>query len=125
MKKLIVSALLIASQYLFASTSFAQEGKMPPEERADKMTEKMKTALSLTDEQKMKAKEINTKTVQSLREIKDKYKALMQADLKKIEDESDSQYKLLLSPDQYTKYVQLKDERKDKMKEKIGKRRDK
>jgi len=113
MKKTIVSAMLIASQCLLISISFAQGGKMPPEERADKMTERMKTALHLTADQAVKAKEINTKTLASGREIREKYKNMMLAEMKNAENEADSQYKRLLTARQYEIYSQKKEKKKE------------
>ena len=95
--------------------------KKTPEERAEKMTNRLKMTLNLSDDQVAKAREINLKTAQSMKEVKEKHKQEMMSDFKKIEDETDARYKEILTAEQFAKYQQMKEQRKQKMKEKMKK----
>jgi Spy/CpxP family protein refolding chaperone len=118
--KMLVVAVVLFS--LISSVSRAQDFEKKMEERKKEMVENMKMAqekLKLTDEQKEKFKEISKKyaeKVNALRDTKEERRAKLK-EAKSIQDEKDAEMKLLLKKDQYETYLQLKEERKSKMKE--------
>lgn len=111
MKKGAFLAIIILSQIMISNILQAQEAPKKSEERASKMAQKMKSAMKLTDEQTLKAKEINIKAIESRRDIHQKYKQQMLADMKKIEEETDAQYLQILSKEQFETYKAMKEKR--------------
>jgi hypothetical protein len=99
----------------------AQDGQMPTaESRASKMTEWMKTNLSLTPDQLSKVQELNMKyavRMDSLRnsslEKQDKHAAM-----KSGNEAKDSELKGILTSEQYATYQEKKKEMKGKYKDK-------
>lgn len=132
MRKLFFLAALLASGLSFAQSHGPQgphkgrkQAKMEnlsPEERADKMTAKMKKELNLSDDQEIKAKQANLEFAQqqeALRlkseAIREERKSLMEAHKTKMKD--------ILTPEQQQKAEQLMKERQEKRKEKRQNRR--
>jgi len=90
-----------------------------PEGRATALTEKMKTQLSLTDDQVPQVQAINLKYAQKNQEIWTgtggrfaKFRAL-----KSSQKDKDKEIKAVLDKDQYKKYAAMKEEMKDKARE--------
>jgi len=95
--------------------SAPHHNNMPPaEERAKKMTEKMKTQLNLTDEQMPKVEEINLRTAQSTDAATQAAgtKEERMAKVKAAQEQRDKDLKDVLNPDQWKKYEQVKNEMK-------------
>ena len=107
MKKLVIAMMSI----LLVSTSvFAQQRQRPSaEDMAKRQTEHMAKNLSLTDEQKAKIEAINLKYGQKMEEMiqagKEEREAKMEL-LKKNRDAKDTEFKEVLTPEQYTQYQQ-------------------
>ncbi len=99
----------------------AQKGKnATPEERAEKITTRLKTELSLTEEQTPKVKQsvlnrINLVAAAKVKAKEDK-KAFGQ-ERKKIFQAWEVELKGILTPEQYTTFVAKREEKKKKMKE--------
>jgi periplasmic protein CpxP/Spy len=115
---------IIILMFLFVSAAFAQDDekvKKTPEEKAAILTAKMEKALALTPEQVKKVKAINLtsaeKTVAS-REAAGLDKKKFHTEKKKIEAERDASLKTVLTPEQYGKFREMIDEKKDKKKDK-------
>ncbi|HVU54814.1 MAG TPA: hypothetical protein VHD83_07155 [Puia sp.] len=90
-----------------------------PEGRATALTEKMKTALSLTDDQTPQVQAINLKYAQKNQEIWTgsggkfaKFRAL-----KSSQKDKDKEMKGVLNKDQYKQYEAMKEEMKNKARE--------
>lgn len=113
MKKLIV--LTIAA--LFAVTAFGQEKRQStPEARAEKVTNKMKEKLNLTDEQVAKIKAINLDAAKKKDELKGKGKDQrkeMRTQVKSIEDDRDSKILEVLTEEQKAQYKKMREKSKD------------
>jgi Spy/CpxP family protein refolding chaperone len=90
--------------------------------RATKMTNQMAKKLFLTEDQKPKIQAINldkAKKIDALRGITDKSKKELMAYRKTIEQERDNDLKNVLTLDQYEKWHQWKDEKKEELKKKM------
>lgn len=120
MKKLILSAVAT----VFAISSFAQDGakvKKTPEEVATKRADKLKTELTLSDEQRSKVYTILLDNTTKVRAVKEKYpndKKAAKAEIKPLRETCDASIKSVLTPEQVTKWEQLKKEKKEQHKEK-------
>jgi hypothetical protein len=114
-------ATLFLAAFSLVSTvqASAQDNKKEPEERARILTEKMKTELSLTDEQVPKVEAINLKYAKKNSEVRDggggrlaKLKSL-----KASQEEKDKEMKGVLTEEQYKKYREMVEEMEKKVRE--------
>ena len=119
--KSIVAMAFIAAFMFVCAPTFAQ-GKMQqktPEERAKMMTDKMKTELTLTDDQYQKVQAINldfaTKSKDLRKDGADK--GSWAEKMKPLDEERTTALKGVLTPDQFTKYESMKNSMKGKMKD--------
>jgi periplasmic protein CpxP/Spy len=132
MNKKIVLALsfLVASFGLSIHTTNAQDGRrdaaqqnQTPEQRADNQLQRWTKALSLTTAQVTQIKpmllDLNQKRA-AMRDASDKRAAMK--DMRDLVMAQDEKMKSILSADQYTKYEDIKDDMKDRMKGRKGRR---
>ncbi len=125
MKIYIINAISITSLLMLSVVSMAQEGSSKtPAERAAKLTEWMKTNLSLTEVQLPQIEGINLKYANKMEELKNssagkrqKFKTLQANDSAK-----DAGLKAVLNSDQFKTYESKKEELKEKLKEEAKKR---
>ncbi|MBS1606541.1 MAG: hypothetical protein JST42_28045 [Bacteroidetes bacterium] len=128
MKKLFLPAVFPIAVLSFAAcllvgatTASAQtpDSARTAEGRANKLTEKMKTELTLTDEQYPKVQAINLKYAQ-------KNEAIFQGSegrfakfrsLKSAQKDKSKEMKAVLTSDQYRKYQEMAEEMKNKARE--------
>ncbi|MBN8785866.1 MAG: hypothetical protein J0I84_02120 [Terrimonas sp.] len=108
---------------LLISASVSAQDKMQhktPEEKAKMMSDKMKTALTLTDEQYQKVQAINLDFATKSKDIKKDGadRSAWMEKIKPLEEERNTALKGVLTPEQFTKYESLKEEMKGKMKDK-------
>jgi protein CpxP len=115
--------LLFTLSLLIAGMAMAQIGhggkrKLTPQEKADKMTAKMKTELNLTSEQEAKVRQANLEFVTKNQELKDHSKEA------KLQNRTQHQetLKAILTPDQQAKAVELRKANEEKRKERRQKR---
>ena len=130
-KKLVVAlSLFVASFAVSIRTSNAQDNSNPqsrqdqtPDQKADNQLQKLTKALNLTADQSTQIRpmllELNQKRV-SIRDAADKRAAMK--DMRNLVMAQDEKMKTILSADQYAKYEDIKDEAKDRMKGKRGRR---
>lgn len=133
MKKLFVVALLVVG-----ITAFAQEkeGKrtgrerLTTEQKVDLQVKKMSKDLDLNEKQKEQFKALATKEVQKreqkrkeLRDAKEQDRAKMKAQMETNQAAMSAEMKKILTPEQFTKWEKIRNERKEKMKEKIAEKR--
>jgi hypothetical protein len=130
-KKLILaSCFFVASFALSIDTVKAQDGRrdaaqqsQTPEQRADNQLQRWTQALTLTPEQVNQIKpmlvNLNQKRA-AIRDASDKRAAMK--DMRDLVTAQDEKMKSILSTDQYTKYESIKDEAKDRMKGRGGRR---
>ena len=110
----------------FAQADQGKRERMSAEERAQKITDKMKTEFKLSDEQTRKIASVNlekAKEIDQLREENKDQREEMKAKLKAIHEEREQEYKAILSSEQFAAYTKKKEERKEKMKKRFEKRK--
>ncbi len=104
-----------------------EKPKKTPEERARFQSQKMKQQLNLTQEQEAKVYKLALLRAQKMDQLRarsdgDKKSKMTQA--KQIQVENDQALKNdVLTPEQYTQYIQWKEDRKKQMKENRGKQK--
>lgn len=135
MKKLLVFALLVVGITAFAQGKEGRRGgkeKLTSEERVDFQVKRMTKDLGLNDKQAEQVKAIVTKQAQKrdakreeLKASKDKDRQEMRAKMEANQAEVSADMKKILTPEQFTKWEQNRDEKKEKMKEKMLERKEK
>ena len=92
------------------NTHFVQQGPMgTPQERAENLTKRMNEVLTLTAEQNTKIQEINVKRFTEQQAMREKMQAggdreAMRTQMQALTQKYNAEYKLVLTPEQYTKY---------------------
>jgi Spy/CpxP family protein refolding chaperone len=130
MKKLL---LLLATVAATAGTGFAQAPTTPPtpaqagaQKSPDQMVERrvqyLTKELSLTADQQAKLTPILVAQRQEMQTLRSQVQTGgrrigMAQDLKAAQARYDTQIKAVLTPEQYTKFTQMKEEQKDKLRE--------
>ena len=112
-------AMMIVLGSLLSTVSYGQRQAPDPETRAKKMTEKMKTELSLTDDQYNKMYDINLKyagKMQDLRKQEGDRQAKM-TEMKEINKSRKEEYKAVLSEEQMTKLKEMQKDTRGKMRD--------
>ena len=134
MRKILFLTLIAASGMSFAKSNGSisngpgkgkRQAKMEnltPEQRADKMTAKMKKELDLTADQEKQVKASNLEFVQQQEAIRMKSEAL-KAERKALVDAQRAKMKGILTPEQQAKADQMMQERQEKRSEKRRERR--
>ncbi|MBC7450691.1 MAG: hypothetical protein H7259_04310 [Cytophagales bacterium] len=105
------------------ATKQTQKTKLNPDEKAQKLTQYMTTELGLTTEQQQKVAALNSSKATQLAAIKTKYNGDMKAaqtELKPIKQQYNTSLKTILSPEQFTKWEQIKKQKKEEYKQKQG-----
>ena len=122
MKKIMLfSFLLVPLLSLVLSVNAQDKQPMNPQEKAQKLTDWMKTSLKLTDDQVAKVQPINLKYAQKMADTKNStqdQKAKMDA-MKADEEAKDAELKAVLTPEQYTSWEAKKADMKKEMMEKM------
>lgn len=127
MKKIILTLAIAAlgagaasanSYDLTASLSTVQQGggqMATPQERAQQLTTKMTEVLALTAEQTPKIQELNVKRFTEQQAMREKMQAggdrdAMMAAFRELTEKYNTQYKAILTAEQYTKYEANQDQ---------------
>lgn len=112
--------LLSVSVLFFSCEGIGQEGEIKgaPEERAVKLTEKMKTRLVLTDAQYNKVYDINLKYARKNTDIMngDGGKLAKIKSLKSTNEAKSKEMKVVLTQEQFEKYEEMQEELKSEAK---------
>jgi hypothetical protein len=112
--KTIRSQFFVALFLLITTTAFSQENKS----QAQRMTDKMKIDLNLTNDQTLKVLPINQAFIESVQTLRSegsklaKYRAFKTADNKR-----DNAMKEILTKDQYRLFRKMKQENREALKE--------
>ncbi len=114
---------------LVSSTIIAQEQKPEREDRKVEMAKQFKIAkekLALTSDQEIKYKEISKKYGDKVKEIRDSKgdKKDKHKQMKELKPLKDAEMKAFLSESQFKTYLELRDERHDRMKDKMKNRKE-
>jgi hypothetical protein len=127
MKVLLLTLTMVVcfSSYGHAQATGEKMKNLTPEERAQKMTDWMKTNLQLTDDQTPSIHAINLKYATQNEALKgdtgarrDKYKRF-----KETQEAKDQELKGAMTPEQFSTYLSKKKELQDKMKEEVRERK--
>jgi protein CpxP len=99
-------------------------GSMTPEQRAEMQTKRLTTQLGLSADQTAKVQAIALTENQELEALRSKYASADSRqgagqEMKALRDKYETQLKAVLTPEQLTKYNQLRDERMDNRKDKM------
>lgn len=113
MKKLLLIAMLFSIGFAAVAQKGGQRGSATPEERAERVTNKMAEELSLSEDQKKKVYQINLDHAKKRQAEMEARRAAMEADMKAQNQEIEA----LLSEEQKTKWSEMKAEGKKRMEE--------
>jgi hypothetical protein len=120
MKKVMFAMLIVAGS-LASAVSFAQDHKGgDPAERAKKISEKLKTELSLNNDQYNKVYDINLKYGTKMHDLKkaEGDRDSKMTEMKTISKSKNDELKAVLTDAQWTKYTEWKKEQKHHVKDK-------
>ncbi len=109
--------LILAIVCVFSTLAYSQKpnNTATAEQRATKMTAKMKTDLDLSASQETQVKQINMDAAKRNDEITKQSKAQQESTKTQIqnsESKRDNELQKVLTPEQFSKYTQLKTEKK-------------
>jgi periplasmic protein CpxP/Spy len=117
--------LMLAGLMMVSTIIFAQHHKGDRSDRAAKGAEKMKTELSLSDDQYAKVKVINEKYASSYSKLRSDTTLTVGTShkrMKQLRDDQQTQIKSVLTKDQLTKWTAMKTKRdEDRKNHKRGK----
>jgi len=116
MKRIIlaIAVMIITSISTFGqSKTVARESQKSPEDRTEKMIAKMKTDLSLTEDQVSKLKPLILKREQERKEMREKMDNAKD-DVRRAMKESEEEIKKILTSEQYGKLQQMRQDMRDK-----------
>jgi periplasmic protein CpxP/Spy len=113
MKKLLLIAVLFSIGFAAMAQKGGQRGSATPEERAERITNKMAEELSLSEDQKKRVYQINLDHAKKRQAEMEARRAAMEADMKAQNQEIEA----LLSEEQKAKWAEMKAEGKKRMEE--------
>jgi Spy/CpxP family protein refolding chaperone len=130
MKTIILSIIMAFATATAVQAQDKQKKAKTPEQRAEMLTNKMETELKLDATQKAKVLEINKATATQLEQIKnegkpadDAQKKARRERVKTIEAEREKQFAAILTPEQMAGYKKMKEDGKEKIKERREERK--
>jgi Spy/CpxP family protein refolding chaperone len=105
-------------------TGQGRGGNMTPEQRADMQTQRLTKELTLTADQSTKVRTIALAENQELQALRAKFSSADSRqgagqEMKAIREKYDAQLKAVLTPEQVTKFDQMRDDQLDKRKDKM------
>lgn len=116
MKRVLFSAMIIAFSVI-SLNSFGQEAQPDPAARAKKISERMKTELSLSEDQYKKVYDINlayTKQMADLRNKTSEDRKEKMNSFRELGKNRNEELKAVLSADQMSKYQDMQKEMRQK-----------
>jgi periplasmic protein CpxP/Spy len=119
MKKLVLVGASVLMMSVMTIAQPGNPGKKSPQERAEQQTARLTKELSLTPEQATKVKAILATKGAEMDSVRAKKmaggdKKEMHADRNAAREKTDAELKAVLTPEQYTKFQAMMQERKDK-----------
>ncbi|MBL8000366.1 MAG: hypothetical protein JNL05_00270 [Flavobacteriales bacterium] len=120
----VIKQIVLAAGILIAPLAVAQgkpgKEQKTPEERAKRHTERMTQELGLTAEQSAKVGDINLRYVDVLADLKasGQDKEVMKEQGKALRDKRDEELKLVLTAEQYSKMMTLREQKRKEAKAK-------
>ena len=133
MKKVIVAALLVVGLTTFAQEKEGKRNereKLTQEQKVDFQVKRITKDLDLNEKQAKDVRNLIAKEVEKreakraqLKDLKDNKRDEMRAQMEAEAAAVSSDMKKILTPEQYTKWGKILEERKEKIKEKMDERR--
>lgn len=119
MKKVILSVVMIA---FLGGSLFAQQNKSEKKQKADAAIEQMATELNLDESQKTLFESVIKYSMKKRKELKSENLSpeVRQQRLQAIDQSENSKMNELMTPDQYKKFIELKEEQKEATMKKKG-----
>jgi Spy/CpxP family protein refolding chaperone len=118
MKRMMtICAIALATTFSTWAQSDMQDPNRNQGEKRQNRSERPRAALDLDEKQSKEFKKINTDFTTEAKKIKKEYsddKASMRSKIKKLETTRDDKVKKLLTKEQYEKYTQMVEKRKEK-----------
>ena len=134
MKKVIVAALLVVGLTTFAQEKEGKRNereKLTQEQKVDFQVKRITKDLDLNEKQAKDVRNLIAKEVEKreakraqLKDLKDNKRDEMRAQMEAEAAAVSSDMKKILTPEQYTKWGKILEERKEKIKEKIKEKMD-
>lgn len=128
MKKLIVAALLVVGITTLAQKKVEKKDKsekLTSEQKVNLLVKKMTRDLDLNEKQQAEYKNLIAKQTENreekkaaLNELKGKDRKEIKVQMELEQEAVSEEMKKILTPEQFTKWTQIRDEREKKMKEK-------
>lgn len=120
MKNMAFFRVLIACAF-FVAVSNLSVAQKHDRGNGEKQVQKLKTELQLSDEQVAKVQAATEKRVAQIGSVREEVKKDRKEKMGKAKtamDEFDAEMKAILTAEQYAKFAELKDDKKDKVREK-------
>lgn len=135
MKKVLIIALLAVGLTAFAQEKDGKRAgreKLTTDQKVELQVKKMNKDLGLNDKQTEQVKALVTKEVQKreakkaeMQKTKDKKIEEMKTQMEAEQASVSAEMKKILTPEQFTKWEKIRDERKAKMRERLQDRKEK
>ena len=112
---------LLSTGWSMAQDATVMQTPRTPEQRANMQTQRLSKKLKLSAEQQAKVKEIFLARAQKVENVKSaqaEEKKQRKQQVKATKDESDAELKKVLTEEQYQQYLQMEENRHQKMREK-------
>jgi len=119
MKKLLIAICMVAGMTTTAMAQRGQGMRATPEQRAQRQTERLTEALKLTPDQQKQVYDANLKAAQQMKPMQDATDADRSA-FREAQQQKEASFKTILTPDQFQQYLKLKEEMRNKMRERSG-----
>ena len=115
MKKYIIALSIGLTSFVMNAQNGQGDHKPDPQ----KQTAKMTTELGLSDDQKTKVLALNTEEAQKIETLRanNTDKKTFRAEKQKVEQDRETKLKVILTDDQFKKFLQVRAEQKEKRKE--------
>lgn len=112
----LISALMLALGLFMAVDGWAQPREDRREPDPERRIENLTKVLSLSSDQASEIRDVESNFMENMKALKDKglSREEMRPEVKKLRDAKDTEYKDILTEDQYTKFVELRDSREQK-----------
>ena len=117
LSRMMIFAAIVAC-VLFSASAFAQQVKHTPEEKAKRITDSLKTNLSLTDDQYTKIYDLNLAYVNKVKALRqqDGSKEDKKGDFKDLHKSHSKDLSDILTSDQLAKFKSMQKEKREEKK---------
>ena len=125
MKK--ITGILMMALLMTASIAIAQPGpggeRLSPEERAARHTSRLVGELELDEDQALQVEELNLHFAEEMMSLRGEARGdreAMRERMQAIQAERNEEFQAILSEDQYTRFLELEEEARNRMRDRRG-----